>query len=402
MAITSPISVDTPISYLILLFGIMYSAKIEYALILTLCSDIFFYRIPTAIPISPLFFVLPIFNWGFLKYFQLKKKINIYHFLLLTFFVWYIYISCSTSLTHSFDKLPMYLLSVFFIFAGNNCDKFNFELFNKLLSVAIIIVLSYVIMKLTLFPIITEEGRRVIIVGQNGNVLARNIAYFSVACLTLLHIDKKKWLYVYLSLAIICILITGSRTSFYAIIIVAYICSLFFSNNKKVFLNRTIYYVCTAVFLFIIAQSIGYDRVTQVSSEDINNDIRFVTASYLYNYAISRNLWTGIGLGNENSFEILGYVPDADNMYVDILTQLGVIGLVIILFIVAYTSYNVIKLRKETDVYKNIYFPFALILINMSMSMTESIFDESMFYTSIAIAYIYKNNIKKEQERLHN
>lgn len=398
MAITSPFSVNTPISYLILFAGVIYSIKIEYALILVMCSDVFFYRIPTGMPISPLFYIFSILNYGFLKYLQNKTKINIFHFFLLFFFVCYIYMSCSTSLTHSFDKMLMYLLSVLFIFAANNCRNFDFHLFNRMLYIIVMIVLSYVFIKLTISPIITETGRRAMIFEQNTNVLARNISYFFVACLFLLHMYRKKWIYLFVALSIGSILITGSRTSFFAVIFVAYVCSIYFSKAKKVLIKNSLGYVILAVTLFAIAQSTGYNRVIQVSSDEISSDVRFVSAAELYKYAISKNPWTGIGLGNENSHEILGYVLDSDNMYVDILTQLGIIGLSIIMFLVLYTLYNIVKLKNDSEDYKNIYFPFALILVNMSMSMTESIFDESLFYTSIALAYIYINSIKSRQK----
>jgi len=291
----------------------------------------------------------------------------------------------------------MYLLSVLFIFAACNCKNFDFDLFNKLLSTIIIIAISYVFIKLLAFPVITETGRRALLYGQNINVLARNIAYLSAACLALLHIYNNRWMFYFIALSIGCILITGSRTSFFAIIIVAYICSIYFSGNKKTFIKKSIGYIVIVIICFLVIQISEYDRVTQITSDDISNDIRFVTAANLYNYAISKNLWTGIGLGNENSYKILGYVLDSDNMYIDILTQLGVLGLVIIMFVVIYTLNQIVKLDEKYKNYKNIYFPFALILTNMSMSMTESIFDESFFYTSIALAYIYINSIKNGQ-----
>mgnify|MGYP006923360753 CR=1 FL=1 len=142
-----------------------------------------------------LFYIFSILNYGFLKYLQNKTKINIFHFFLLFFFVCYIYMSCSTSLTHSFDKMLMYLLSVLFIFAANNCRNFDFHLFNRMLYIIVMIVLSYVFIKLTMSPIITETGRRAMIFEQNTNVLARNISYFFVLyffCGCLFQLQRKK------------------------------------------------------------------------------------------------------------------------------------------------------------------------------------------------------------------
>jgi O-antigen ligase len=216
-----------------------------------------------------------------------------------------------------------------------------------------------------------------------------------MATLYLIRIHNIKWLYVFYIFSCIAILFIGSRTSFFGMILVAYLMTIYFSNNKKHFFKKTFVYLIILLILYLLSSVMNSDRVTQISIDDINDDIRLVTATYLYNYVISRNLWTGIGLGNENTYEVLGYVYDSDNMYIDILSQIGLFGLFVVLFLVIYTLLKIVKLKNKYVNSEKIFFPLSLIILNMSTSMTESIFDESFFYTSIGIAYIYINNLKR-------
>lgn len=111
---------------------------------------------------------------------------------------------------------------------------------------------------------------------------------------------------------------------------------------------------------------------------------RFDTWEKLFQYTIPDNLLLGIGFGREN-YTRLGYLVDGDNLYVDILTQLGLVGLIIFFYLLFTIFFN---LRKIKTPYSKV--AQSLILFILLGGIGETMFDSFLcwyviFFCAITI-----------------
>ena len=146
-----------------------------------------------------------------------------------------------------------------------------------------------------------------------------------------------------LSLGLFSILLTGSRTALLSFGVTIYLLVITYANNKKKILTSTMLTGLAGLILYTLISFVDIpflERFTDMLSVDtIMQDTRIISSGLLIHRAIIPNPLWGIGLGNENSEFLLGYIADADNLYIDMITQVGFVGffafviLIIIIFI---------------------------------------------------------------------
>lgn len=400
MALTSTISGSSVYSYLVLPFLLLFINKRELLIGMLVASIILFYRIPPNIPISIiiiLFYVISVFISGNLQ----EQKIHILNCIILTCVIIYIYISCNNSLTRSFSSFPFYVAVILFIFYAYKDKYLDLKFLNKILFISSIISVLFVFFILLLFPVFTDEGRRALTIDQNVNVLAHGI---SIALMIIFnkYLNTHKYMF-FIVIAFIDIFFTGSRTA-----IIASLCSIFLiiylRSNKKVILLKYIFGLGFVLFsLFYILANYSENSVLRYldifNVQVLNENTRLYTSEILFNEVIPYNWLWGIGLGNVNSREVLGYVPDADNMFVDILTQLGIVGATLVyslFFMCIYKMYRLIK-NHNNPTFKKVVLPFGLLIQEFVFSFGESVFDDIPFWLSIALCFIFLNSLRNER-----
>ena len=92
--------------------------------------------------------------------------------------------------------------------------------------------------------------------------------------------------------------------------------------------------------------------------------------------ATLNNFVKGIGVGKEN-YEYYGFKVDADDMYVDLLCQTGIVGFVLFLTFYVFT---LILLWKKRGGNRDLDFLIAVFLAYLVEGWGESVFDTPMFW----------------------
>ena len=406
MALISPVSGENVISYGLLPLLCVFYGKKEYLISFFVFSVLVFCCIPPAIPLSPFILVLYIVSVITTERLLRLRSIRFrpWDFVLLVSCIFFLYLSCRYSFSHSYGKLPIFALVVMMIYYANIDRGINLLLLNRLLRIVAIVGIIYVFLKLTLFPVVTEEGRRGLSIVQNVNSLGRGLAILVLIFLNDLFLTRKKIDYVYIVLCLISIFLTGSRTSLLATL-ASILCILYIYSTRKLLIVK--YTVCVTFIIavvFIILNSLNFAGVARYldifSLEKILANTRFYTWAILFTEVIPENWLWGIGLGNINSEMILEYVPDGDNMYVDVLTQLGVVGLIMLLSLIIsrFVRLNRFRLMHEhLGVY--LFIPLGLLFQEFFFSFTESVFDEMTFWFTISLTFIYINALERYGKR---
>ncbi len=408
IALTAPICSETALSIAVPLIALFFIKKREFLLSSLFFTSIFFYRIPpdSGIPISPIFIVLYILSYiifirlNSLNKLRLSSKTILSALSVITLMV----LSCMFSITGSYSSLPIFILFILLLYYSKYDKCFNVELFEKLLFSGAVIAILYIFFKILLAPYISLDGRRGLFEAQNVNATARGISMLIIVFVCFAVKLKKQFLWLPVIVGIISIILTGSRTGLLATFITLFLMAWIYTNNKARLFN---YCLCSlpilATILAIIFKILGnigmgesIERFASILSLDtILKDTRLVSWELLLAYILQyRSIWYGIGLGNVNSKEVLEYVPDGDNMYIDTLSQVGIIGLLVL---ISYITSRVILLIKSQNSITNrnrffFFLPIGLILQQLTFSMTETIFDEIALWFTMGISYLYINN----------
>lgn len=405
MTLTSPICESSSISYLALLLPLMFIGKSEYLLSLILFSSCVFYRVPPGIPISPILIILYVLSVIIAERIN-KRQYYINISLLIGFLlaIGYIFYSCKTSITGSFapiDKFLAFFLLIYISIYNKSC---NVSLLQKLLLITSLIAIPYIVLRLTLFPYIYID-RPTLSSTINANVVVRGLSVMIIMIFISRNIALKGVpnyvKYIVIILGIWGIFITGSRmgiiATIFAMVVVLYLNSE--KKNKKIKNTFGLIVVALAGMFVLSSFDVNLGRLEAgLSKEAIENDPRMFSAIILWNEAISKNFFTGIGLGSENSETILTYVPDADNFFVDLLTQMGVIGLSIVVILLVSSTRKLFKYRKKYNLrFDAIALPISVIVLFVPFMFSETVFDEIFIWFFIAITNIYANSIKSKK-----
>ena len=200
---------------------------------------------------------------------------------------------------------------------------------------------------------------------------------------------KKHWLSIFALLNFGSLMYLGSRTGFFAACIITVV-YLFLVLKTSFFKKAILLVAIVVVFFAIFSRSNRFERaerLTVYSVQEDNGSGRFVTWRWLFVDVIPNNLIKGIGIGRDN-YEYLGFKHDADNMYVDVLCQTGVVGLALFLTFYVFT---LILLWKKRGMNRDWDFLIAIFLAYMAEGWGESVFDTPMFWFCGLIAVLAIN-----------
>lgn len=238
----------------------------------------------------------------------------------------------------------------------------------------------------------------------NPNQLA--IAMAVLAVIELFFCIKTRKLHHICTFVILFIILVllKSRTSFFSTM---FVCGLYFISECKISRRLKTIILITAILLSttIIAIDIFHNRESSVSSEagkEMNmssiiqsgGNGRFLTWAVAFTEIIPYNLISGIGVGVAN-YEAWGYVRDADNLYVDLVAEIGVPGF--ILFFLFYSSL-IIEIKKKVALFhsKNKVFEFIMMLM-LLCGIGETLFDSSMLWVIIILCIFFVQSHKNSK-----
>ena len=189
---------------------------------------------------------------------------------------------------------------------------------------------------------------------------------------------KKYWLIGFALLNIGSFMYLGSRTAFFAACIIAVVYLMLVL--KMSFIKKTMVFLVVATLFFgTFSMSYQFERAERLSVASVQEDEgsgRFITWKWLFDDAIPNNFVKGIGCGREN-YEYYGFSTDADNMYIDLLCETGIVGLVLFMLFYIRTVFLLWKRRKQS---RDSDFLIAIFLAYLIEGWGESVFDTPMFW----------------------
>lgn len=184
------------------------------------------------------------------------------------------------------------------------------------------------------------------------------------------------------------LLLLASRTSFYALCISFAFYLITASNMNKS--RKFILILLTAGCMYFLNQYFESSEsrllVTSVLEDDGNG--RFLHWVQLWEDVVPTYWLHGIGYGRDNYFA-LDDPFDADNMYMDLLCQLGVVGSALFYFLHFHMMKYVNTVRKNSIGMELMFFILFCFLI---LGFGETVFDRPIYWSSLLLVGSLQSN----------
>lgn len=208
---------------------------------------------------------------------------------------------------------------------------------------------------------------------------------------------KKYWLMLFAVLNVGTLMYLGSRTAFFTMAIIAVV--------YLMLVLRTSIWKKSFLFVFFLALFVGiysmggrfesFERLSIATIEEDQGSGRFDNWDALFEDVIPYHLVKGIGVGKAN-YEYLPIISlDADNLYIDLITATGIIGL--LLFFVYYFV-NLILLFRSRKKKRNWDFLIAIFLAYLFVGLGETVYDSPMFWFFGFLSVFAINDLKYAEE----
>lgn len=221
----------------------------------------------------------------------------------------------------------------------------------------------------------------------NPNTAAQIIVLLSIVILCTIIKFKKYFLVVPLIFNVYTLLELGSRTSFFTIIIVF---GVYFLLTSKISLPRKIALILMAIVLYnfsslFLMESLSNSRIISDSIFEDGGSGRFQNWTALLVNVFPHHWFTGIGIGRE-SYRALGFVYDADNLYVDLLCQVGLVGFLLFFYIYCVIFKEIYLRIKQNTIESDYLIMFMLAFLFLGIG--ETVFGTSIYWATLMIVVV--------------
>ena len=172
----------------------------------------------------------------------------------------------------------------------------------------------------------------------------------------------------------------GSRTAFFSLAIIAVV-YLMLILKTSVLKKSILFIVLFALFFGVYSLGNQFENFERLSLSSFENDQgsgRFYTWGVLVDDVIPNHLVKGIGVGSSNYECIKITSTDADNLYIDLLTATGIVGL--ILFLSYHVSTLVILFRRREKKKRDWDFLITIFLAFLVVGFGESVYDTVLYW----------------------
>ena len=332
-----------------------------------------------------------------IKYQQFSVKgVSSWGIFTLLYIVWLI-ISSSNSISGSFElvsRMMVAIIPIFFISIFEYKDNGSLPIY---MLVSAITLSTYVLLKLHIAPewYIASADSDISLMNLlnaqitisedlNPNTLAQSLLIAYIITYTIAINWKKWWLLLFTILPITSMIIIGSRTVFITMLIISIFALLF--SIKRSILWKVIAIAAVVICLTSIlkhAESINERLDIETIVEDDGSG-RFDTWHSLIKNVVPLYPVAGVGYGRVNLSK-LGYSVDADNMYIDALSQIGIVGLMLLLVMI-FCYFKMLWRMQDITSRIAVSLLFAILVVGFG----ETVFDTYIFTFVLFCAVLAK------------
>lgn len=242
-------------------------------------------------------------------------------------------------------------------------------------------------------------------VGQNSirsDMNPNTVSQIVLVLFTILYSEvfrtKKYWLLLFAAFDVGTLMILGSRTAFFTMAIIA-IVYLMLVLKTSVWKKTLLFGAFLAMFFVLYSLGSGMGRSNRLSINTIEEDQgsgRFYTWEVLLTEVVPYHFYKGIGVGKANYDNLPIYALDADNLYIDLLTATGIVGL--ILFFIYYFL-NLRHLFRHRKKKRDWDFLIAVFLAYLFEGLGETVYDQPMFWFWGLLAMLAINDLKYAKDK---
>lgn len=245
----------------------------------------------------------------------------------------------------------------------------------------------------------------------NANTICSTLAVFvGLIYAKTLFDGKNKWVnYAFITLCSVTIMFAGSRTSLIGILGVIVLLPLFTGKYRDIDLSKAFKFLALCgvliglLYYYMMSNPALYARFTFDESTTTSIDRRVYVWEALWNHVIPEHPFLGIGYGIQNvRYAVKPYVAmvfHSHNMLLAILSETGIVGLVLYLILFIYLIRKILN-------HKNIYvtMAFSVILVGFIIGIGEETINRRWFWLAIGLVlfYLQNENIKQEDRLIEN
>jgi hypothetical protein len=392
LVVMSMALIRRPSNFLPLLF---VSAWFSRIVVLPMFSAFYYYLF--------LYVITILFSSGIYK----KRQVDMLTLAIMAFAVWLVLTGVG-SLTGSVQQSLKLVVSVLALVFANlfksNDHAYTHRLMIALSAFCSVVFFAFLLLRPVDYTIDTNVNWGVGYISNTSITLMKDLNPNSAAQIILylylfLFCDalssKRKYLLLFALLDVYILYMLESRTCFYTMVIVSVIYPLI--GLKSVFWKRTItaalvIYAIWLLYSKYILDSWNESRLVASSLLDDEGSGRFIMWGLLVGQVIPNYWFMGIGLGREN-YAALGYPFDADNLYLDILCQTGIIGLALLMFIHIKLLVTTVRTNKKChQLDQCVVWMVATLIVGLG----ESVFDTLLYWFILIYVTTSINSFREE------
>lgn len=242
-------------------------------------------------------------------------------------------------------------------------------------------------------------------VGKNSlrsDLNPNTAAQFVLLLFTILYCEtfrtKRYGLLLFAAMDVGTLMYLGSRTAFFTMAIIAVV-YLLVVLKTEVWKKILLFAVFLALFFALFSMGDRFARFERLSVSAIEEDRgsgRLDSWQTLFKEVIPYHLVKGVGLGRENYENLPIYALDADNLYVDLLTATGIVGL---LLFFSYFTMNVTHLFRYRKKKRDWDFLIAIFLAYLFEGIGETVYDIPMIWFMGLLSILAINDMKYSEDQ---
>lgn len=321
--------------------------------------------------------------------------------------IW-IYITALDSVSHDLQpalKMIAGMVPLLFV----HMFRYDIQLLYKYMFVAAISASVYLLLKLTLAPewyvahvdnisLLNLMNAQLTISEEiNPNTVAQ-CALMNLLIMFSYAMDNRKWRWVIPAILSIAVMImVGSRTSFIALLIIPVTSFVLWAKTSRKIKVLAIAAVIAVAPLLLQQVYQANERLDIDTIVDDDGSGRFNTWESLWESVIPANPISGVGFGRINLTR-LGYAVDADNLYIDSLAQMGIVGLALLMIILV--GLLIVLWRHSWQIG---HMAVIFMMFIFTVGFGETVYDMFLFVFvlmfSLMSCYSYNSNFTKLGEK---